>query len=44
MDVKFDKIGKFAIVNSSSVLTVIQVVNDINVIDLEKVREQYFSK
>ncbi|WP_394871041.1 urease accessory protein UreH domain-containing protein [Clostridium butyricum] len=44
MDVKFDKIGKFAIVNSSSVLTVIQVVDDINAIDLEKVREQYFSQ
>lgn len=44
MDVKFDKTGKFAIVNSSNVLTVIQVVNDINAIDLEKVREQYFSK
>ncbi|OPJ58703.1 sulfite exporter TauE/SafE family protein [Clostridium chromiireducens] len=44
MDVKFNKNGKFAIVNSTNVLTVIQVVDDINVIDLEKVREQYFSK
>lgn len=44
IDVKFDKTGKFAIVNSSNVLTVILVVDDINNIDLEKVREQYFSK
>ncbi|RII31878.1 heavy metal transport/detoxification protein [Clostridium chromiireducens] len=44
MDVKLDKVGKFAIVNSSNVLTVIQVVDDINSVDLEKVREQYFSK
>lgn len=44
MDVKFNKTGKFAIVNSTNVLTVIQVVDDINNIDLEKVREQYFSK
>jgi Uncharacterized conserved protein len=44
MDVKFNKTGKFAIVNSTNVLTIIQVVDDINNIDLEKVREQYFSK
>jgi plastocyanin domain-containing protein len=44
MEVKFNKTGKFAIVNSTNVLTVIQVVDDINNIDLEKVREQYFSK
>lgn len=44
MEVKFNKAGKFAIVNSTNVLTVIQVVDDINNIDLEKVREQYFSK
>ena len=44
MDVKFNNTGKFAIVNSTNVLTVIQVVNDINAIDLEKIREQYFSK
>lgn len=44
MDVKFNKTGKFAIVNSTNVLTVIQVVDDINNIDLEKIREQYFSK
>lgn len=44
MDVKFNKSGKYAIVNSSNVLTVIEVVDDINTIDLEKIREQYFSK
>jgi sulfite exporter TauE/SafE/plastocyanin domain-containing protein/copper chaperone CopZ len=44
MEVKFKKSGKFAIVNSSNVLTVIQVVDDINTIDLEEIREQYFSK
>jgi plastocyanin domain-containing protein len=44
MEVKFKKTGKFAIVNSSNVLTVIQVVDDINTIDLEETREQYFSK
>lgn len=44
MDVKFNKTGKFVIVNSTNVLTVIQVVEDINNVDLEKVREQYFSK
>ncbi len=43
-DVKFNNTGKFAIVNSTNVLTVIQVVDDINAIDLEKIREQYFSK
>lgn len=44
MEVKFDKAGKYAIVNSSNVLTVIQVVDDINIIDLEEIRNQYFSK
>lgn len=44
MEVKFKETGKFAIVNSSNVLTVIQVVDDINSIDLEEIREQYFSK
>ena len=44
VEVKFDKVGKYALVNSSNVLTVIQVVDDINTIDLEKVREEYFSK
>jgi sulfite exporter TauE/SafE/plastocyanin domain-containing protein/copper chaperone CopZ len=44
MEAKFNKTGKFAIVNSTNVLTVIQVVDDINNVDLEKVREQYFSK
>lgn len=44
MEVKFKKTGKFAIVNSSNVLIVIQVVDDINSIDLEEIREQYFSK
>jgi len=44
MEVNFKKSGKFAIVNSSNVLTVIQVVDDINTIDLEEIREQYFSK
>jgi sulfite exporter TauE/SafE/plastocyanin domain-containing protein/copper chaperone CopZ len=44
MEAKFNKTGKFAIVNSTNVLTVIQVVDDISNVDLEKVREQYFSK
>jgi len=44
MEVKLDKVGKYAIVNSSNVLTVIQVVDDINIIDLEEIRNQYFSK
>lgn len=41
---KLNKTGKFAITNSSNVLTVIEVVDDINTVDLEQVREQYFSK
>lgn len=44
MEIKIDKAGKYAIVNSSNVLTVIQVVDDINIIDLEEIRSQYFSK
>ena len=44
MEVKFNKPGKFAIVNSTNVLTVVQVVEDQTNIDLEKIRNQYFSK
>ena len=44
MEAKLNKTGKFAIANSSNVLTVIQVVDDINTVDLEKIREKYFSK
>lgn len=44
IDVKFNITGKFAITNTNNVLTVIEVVDDINTVDLEQVREQYFSK
>lgn len=44
VEVKFDKTGKFAIVNSTNVLTVIQVADDSSNIDLEQIRSQYFSK
>lgn len=44
MKAKLNKTGKFAIANSNNVLTVIQVVDDINTVDLEKIREKYFSK
>lgn len=44
IDVKFNITGKFAITNTNNVLTVIEIVDDINTVDLEQVREQYFSK
>lgn len=44
IEAQFNKTGKFAIANSSNVLTVIQVVDDINTVDLEKIRIEYFSK
>jgi sulfite exporter TauE/SafE/plastocyanin domain-containing protein/copper chaperone CopZ len=41
MEVKFDKVGRFVISNSKNVLTVIDVVNDINKVDLEEIRSKY---
>ena len=44
IEAKLNKTGKVAIANSSNVLTVIQVVDDIKTVDLEKIRGEYFSK
>jgi sulfite exporter TauE/SafE/plastocyanin domain-containing protein/copper chaperone CopZ len=43
METKFDKTGTFAIVNANNVLTVVNVVDNINTIDLEDIRAQYLS-
>jgi sulfite exporter TauE/SafE/plastocyanin domain-containing protein/copper chaperone CopZ len=43
MEAKFDKAGTFAITNSKNVLTVVNVVDDINTIDLEDIRAKYLN-
>lgn len=44
MEAKFDKAGTFAITNAANVLTVVNVVDDINTVDLEDIRTKYLNK